>query len=87
MPKRWLCIFVLLLFCATASALQRQPDADYKTRREALGKKVGGIAVLFGSLEPVESLYSFRQDDDFYYRSPAAHSSQGAQYRAPTGTR
>lgn len=69
MPKRWLCIFVLLLFCATASALQRQPDADYKTRREALGKKVGGIAVLFGSLEPVESLYSFRQDDDFYYLS------------------
>ncbi|HEX6823394.1 MAG TPA: aminopeptidase P N-terminal domain-containing protein [Candidatus Sulfotelmatobacter sp.] len=69
MPKRWLCIFVLLLFCAAAFARQRQPDADYKTRREALGKKVGGIVVLFGSLEPVESLYSFRQDDDFYYLS------------------
>ena len=69
MPKRWLCIFVLPLFCAAAFALQRQADADYKTRREALGKKVGGIVVLFGSLEPVESLYSFRQDDDFYYLS------------------
>ena len=69
MPKRWLCIFVLLLFCAAASALQRQPDADYKARREALGKKVGGIVVLFGSLEPMESLYAFRQDDDFYYLS------------------
>src|SRR5437763_6180141 len=68
MPKLWLCI-VLLLFCAAAPALQRQPNADYKARREALGKKVGGMVVLFGSLEPVESLYSFRQDDDFYYLS------------------
>jgi cytochrome c556 len=67
MAKLWLCIIVLLLFCAAASALQRQPDADYKARREALGKKVGGIVILFGSLEPVESLYSFRQDDGFYY--------------------
>jgi Xaa-Pro aminopeptidase len=69
MAKLWLCIIVLLLFCAAASALQRQPDADYKARREALGKKVGGIVILFGSLEPVESLYSFRQDDGFYYLS------------------
>jgi Xaa-Pro aminopeptidase len=69
MPKLWLCIVVLFLFCAGASALQRQPDADYKARREALAKKAGGIIVLFGSLEPVESLYSFRQDDDFYYLS------------------
>ncbi len=69
MRKLWLCIIVLLLFCVAASALQRQPDADDKARREALGKKVGGIVVLFGSLEPVESLYSFRQDDDFYYLS------------------
>jgi Xaa-Pro aminopeptidase len=69
MPKLGLCIVVLLLFCAAASALQRQPDADYKARREALGKKVGAIVILFGSLEPMESLYSFRQDDDFYYLS------------------
>lgn len=69
MRKLWLCIIVLLLFCAAGSALQRQPDADYKARREALSKKVGGIVVLFGSVEPVESLYSFRQDDDFYYLS------------------
>ncbi|MFL6442428.1 MAG: aminopeptidase P N-terminal domain-containing protein [Candidatus Sulfotelmatobacter sp.] len=69
MAKLWLCIIVLLLCCAAASALQRQPNADYKARREALGKKVGGMVVLFGSLEPVESLYSFRQDDDFYYLS------------------
>src|SRR5581483_4117764 len=72
MPKRWLCIIVLLLFCAAASALQRQPDADYKARRETLCKKVAkvaGLVVLFGLLEPVESLYSFRQDDDFYYLS------------------
>jgi hypothetical protein len=53
MPKRWLCISVLLLFCAAASALQRQPDADYKARRGELSKKVAGIVVLFGSLERV----------------------------------
>lgn len=69
MPKPGLCIIVLLLFCTAASGRQRQPDADYKARREALGKKVGGIVVLFGAAEPVESLYSFRQDDDFYYLS------------------
>jgi len=41
MPKLWLCI-VLLLFCAAAPALQRQQNADYKARREAVGKKLGG---------------------------------------------
>ena len=69
MAKLWLCIIVLLLCCAAAPALQRQPNADYKARREALGTKVGGIVVFFGSLEPMESLYAFRQDDDFYYLS------------------
>ena len=69
MSKLWLSIIGLLLFCAFATALERQSDTDYRARREALSKKVSGIVVLFASVEPVESLYSFRQDDDFYYLS------------------
>jgi Xaa-Pro aminopeptidase len=69
MRKLWLCVIVLFLFDAAGHTLERQPNADYKARREALAKKVGGTVVLFAPVEPVESLYTFRQDDDFYYLS------------------
>ena len=54
---------------AAASALHRQPDADYKARREALAKKVGEIVVLLARWSLSNAVYSFRQDDDFYYLS------------------
>src|ERR1700748_3199392 len=62
---------VALLFasCWTWS-LDRQPNADYHARREALSKKTdGGIVLLFAPMESEgpNALYGFRQDDNFFY--------------------
>lgn len=63
----------LFLLAASDStlALDRQPNADYHARREALAKKVGGVVVLFASTENdgPNDIYGFRQDDNFYYLS------------------
>ena len=41
-------LMVVLFVCQSASAMERQPNADYRTRREALVAKLnGGVAVLF----------------------------------------
>jgi len=61
---------VLLVFaCTLANALDRQPNADYRARREALAKKAGGVVVLFAPLEAGDAVYGFRQNDNFYYLS------------------
>ncbi len=63
----------LFLLCAGASsvALDRQPDSDYHSRREALSRKVGDVIVLFAPMESEgpNDLYGFRQEDNFYYLS------------------
>ncbi|MGA7751725.1 MAG: aminopeptidase P N-terminal domain-containing protein [Candidatus Sulfotelmatobacter sp.] len=68
MRKLFVC-FGLLLVCSAAYALDRQPVADYHTRREALAKKAGGVVVLLAPLEPMDSVYEFRQENNFYYLS------------------
>jgi len=56
---------------APAFALDRQPNADYRVRREALAKKTTGVVVLFAPMESEgpNDLYGFRQEDNFYYLS------------------
>jgi hypothetical protein len=62
---------VVLVFCLNAivaPALERQPNAIYHARREALAKKLnGGIAILFAANEPALEYQEYRQDEDFYY--------------------
>jgi Xaa-Pro aminopeptidase len=53
----------------SATALDRQPNADYRARREALAKKASGIVVLFAPLEAADEVYGFRQEDNFFYLS------------------
>jgi Xaa-Pro aminopeptidase len=68
MPK----FIVLVVFTVTALhafSLERQPNADYRARREALAKKAGGVTVLFAPLEENDAVYGFRQEDNFYYLS------------------
>lgn len=51
-------------------ALDRQANADYRARREALaGKLNGGVAVVFaaGEAEGPNATYGFRQDENFFY--------------------
>jgi Xaa-Pro aminopeptidase len=69
MRKLLLFFSSLLLLCSPAHALDRQPVADYHARREALAKKAGGVVVLLAPLEGFDSVYQFRQEDNFYYLS------------------
>src|SRR6201997_4453853 len=68
MRKFFLCL-VLICACSVGYALDRQPGADYHARREALAKKAGAVVVLLGPLEPMDSVYAFRQENNFYYLS------------------
>jgi Xaa-Pro aminopeptidase len=63
--------FSILMFAVASFALERQTNADYHARREALTKKVNGVVVLFAATENdgPNDLYGFRQDDNFYYLS------------------
>jgi Xaa-Pro aminopeptidase len=69
MRKLVLFVAVLVLACSLGNALDRQPNADYHARREALAKKAVGVVVLFAPLEAGDAVYGFRQDDNFYYLS------------------
>ena len=63
------------MVCAAAclaSALERQPNADYRARRVALAEKMaGGVAIVFAGTESEgpDATYGFRQDNNFYYLS------------------
>ena len=63
-------LFLVLLIATAAFAIDRQPNADYRARREALAKKAGGSPILvFAASESdvTEKLTGFRQDENFYY--------------------
>ncbi len=63
-------LITFLLLAATASALERQPNTDYRARRVALSKLTnGGVVVLFAREEPKgpDAIWAFHQDDNFYY--------------------
>lgn len=64
----WLTLMVIFLI-ATSGAIERQPNSDYHARREALAKKAAGVVVYLSPLEPMDSVYGFREDDNFYYLS------------------
>ena len=76
-------LVVLVFACSLVRALDRQPNADYHARREALAKKAGGVVVLFAPLEAGDAVYGFRQDDNFYYLSGIAEPG-GALLIAPS---
>lgn len=60
---------LLLALAPFGTALDRQPNADYRARREALAKKVEGVVVLFAPVEASDDVYGFRQEDNFFYLS------------------
>ncbi len=66
-----LAILVALALAPIASraqALQKQPSATYRARRQALAAKLnGGVAILFAAPEPILDFAPYRQDSDFYY--------------------
>jgi len=54
-----------------STALERQPNADYRARRVGLSQRMatGGIAIVFAATEAEgpNATYGFRQDNNFYY--------------------
>ncbi len=63
-----LILLLLGISSTTLLALERQPNAVYQARREALARELhGGVALLFGNYEPAMEYQDFRQDEDFYY--------------------
>ena len=63
-------IVSLLLLAVSAFSLDRQPNADYRARREALAKKAqNGLILVCANTEETagNAVTGFRQADDFYY--------------------
>ncbi len=64
-------LILLLLFSTLSFSLDRQPNADYRARREALARKAGanGMFLVFAGMEAEgpNAIYGFHQDDDFFY--------------------
>ena len=64
--------FVLAILTITAAATERQNNADYRARRQALATAMSadhGSLILFAPVEPEgqNDLYGFRQENNFYY--------------------
>jgi len=64
-------IFILILLSTLTFGLERQPNADYRARREALAQKAGpnGIFLIFAGSESEgpNAIYGFHQDENYYY--------------------
>src|SRR6202795_4246279 len=61
-----------LTFCRPTWALDRQPNSDFRLRRQALASKSNGGAVLLFSSNEAEGpndLYGYRPDDNFFFLS------------------
>src|SRR3954470_19643833 len=66
--KRTLVLLLVLSSCAFA--VERQSNADYRARREALAKKAqNGLVLVFANTEESagDAVNGFRQANDFYY--------------------
>ncbi len=80
-------LLLFLLFSQLTWALDRQPNSDYRMRRQALASKTGGGAVLLFASDEAEGpndLYGYRPDDSFFYLS--GWSEPGAALLIMPGT-
>ncbi len=63
-------LITILLLSTFALAAERQPNADYRARRQKLAAMTnGGAVLLFAGVEAEgpNDLYGFHQNNDFYY--------------------
>ncbi|MGE0405946.1 MAG: aminopeptidase P N-terminal domain-containing protein [Candidatus Korobacteraceae bacterium] len=60
--------FVFFLLLAPLCALERQPNADYRARRQRLAQKAGANVVLvFAATEDSQGIEPYSQDENYYY--------------------
>jgi len=68
---RKLLLLVLVFTSVLAFSIERQPNADYRARREALAAKAGanGMFLVFAGMESEgpNAIYGFHQDENYYY--------------------
>jgi Xaa-Pro aminopeptidase len=65
-------LLLFLVFCQATWSLDRQPNSDFRMRRQALASKISsGAVLLFASneAEGPNDLYGYRPDDNFFYLS------------------
>jgi Xaa-Pro aminopeptidase len=64
-------LVAIFLLTQLTFALDRQPNADYHMRRQALASRANAVVLVFAPTEAEgpNDLYGFRQDDNFYYLS------------------
>jgi Xaa-Pro aminopeptidase len=65
-------LLVFFLLFQLTWALDRQPNSDFRLRRQSLASKAnGGVVLLFASneAEGPNDLYGYRPDDNFFYLS------------------
>ena len=62
-------LLLFRLFSQLVSALDRQPNANYRMRRQTLAARLNGVVLLFApnEAEGPNDLYGYRPDDNFYY--------------------
>jgi Xaa-Pro aminopeptidase len=63
-------LLVVFLFSQIIWALDRQPNSDFRIRRQSLASKANGSAVLLFASNEAEGpndLYGYRPDDNFFY--------------------
>lgn len=68
---RKLALVALILVSTLGFSLDRQPNADYRARREALAQKAGpnGMFLVFAGMEAEgpNAIYGFHQDENYFY--------------------
>src|ERR1700722_196458 len=72
MRKLFISAVGFLILAQVATALDRQPNPDYRARRQALASKTSGGAVLLFAPTEAEgpnAIYGYRPDSDFFYLS------------------
>ena len=91
-------LVAIFLLTQLTFALDRQPNADYHMRRQALASRANAVVLVFAPIEAEgpNDLYGFRQDDNFFYLSgwaqpgaalliaPAADGGKGSPARPYT---
>jgi Xaa-Pro aminopeptidase len=90
-----LVVLCSLLLAVSSLAIERQPNADYRARREALAKKTpDGVTLIFAGEEAAGATDGFRQNNNFYYLTgwnepgaavlvASAHDAVGTQAGRP----
>lgn len=67
--RKWILATLLVLPALCAGGLERQPNPDYRARREALAQKVGGsgVVIVFAAVEEAGGLDPYHQDESYFY--------------------